>query len=103
MDWFKKRCVGLLRVCTIGSFIESFASYFKEPIKYASLNNQPCQALILVGINSNETLFYLFTVSGNKCGGSCNTIDDPYAQVGVPNKVKIWMQKFLMKHEIIWL
>ena len=34
-------------------------------------------------------LFYLFTVSGKKCGGSCNTIDDPYAQVGVPNKVKI--------------
>ena len=60
MDWFKKICVGLLRVCTIGSFVESLISYFKEPIKCASLNNRPCQALILVGINSNETLLDVY-------------------------------------------
>ena len=29
-----------------------------------------------------------FTVNVNKCGGSFNTIDDPYARVCVPNKVK---------------
>ena len=40
-----------------------------------------------VNINSNKTLFYPFMVSINKCGGSCNTIDDPYAQVRVPNNV----------------
>ena len=34
----------------------------------------------LVGINSNEPLFYPFTVSVNKCGGSCNAIDDQYAR-----------------------
>ena len=39
-------------------------------------------------INSNETCFYPFTVRANKCGGSCNTINDPYTQVCVPNKVK---------------
>ena len=33
-------------------------------------------------------VFYPFTLSVNKWGGSCNTIDDPYAQVYVPNKVK---------------
>ena len=33
-------------------------------------------------------LFYPFTVSFNKCGGSCQTIDDPYARISVPNKVK---------------
>ena len=49
-----------------------------------------CQTrTILVDMNSNETLFYPFTVSVTfKCGESCNTIDDPYAQVCVPNKVK---------------
>ena len=26
--------------------------------------------------------------SVNKCGGSCNTIVDPFSQVGFPNKVK---------------
>ena len=47
---------------------------------FISINNQPCQARpTLVNINSEETLFYLFTVCANKCGRSCNPIDDPYA------------------------
>ena len=59
----------------------------KGPIKCLTLNNQPCQARpTLVNINSDETLFYPFTVSVNKCGGSCNTIDGPHAYI--PNKVK---------------
>ena len=58
-----------------------------------SLNNQPCQAgLTLVNANSNEILFFFFffsfTVSVNKRGGSYSTIDDPYARVCVPDKVK---------------
>ena len=30
---------------------------------------------------------YPFTVGFNKCDGSCNTIDDLYTRVCVPNKV----------------
>ena len=53
------------------------------------LNNLPCQAgPIHVNINSNVALFHPFTVSVNKCGRSCNTINDPYAQLCVPNKAK---------------
>ena len=33
----------------------------------------------LINIHSNEPLYYQFTVSVCKCGGSCNTIDDSYA------------------------
>ena len=33
----------------------------------------------LVDINSDKTLFYPFIDNVNKCGGSRNTIDDPYA------------------------
>ena len=48
-----------------------------------------CQARpTLVNINSDETPFYPFTVSVDKCGGSYDTIDDPCAQGGVPNKVR---------------
>ena len=55
-----------------------------------SLNNQLYQARVTpVNKNSDETLFYPFTTNGNKCGGSCNTIDDPYALVCALNKVKI--------------
>ena len=39
-------------------------------------------------MNSDETPFYAFTVSVSKGGGNCNTIDDPCAQVCVPDKVK---------------
>ena len=39
-------------------------------------------------MNSNETLFYPFTVSVNKCGESCTNIDDLYARGCVSNKVK---------------
>ena len=73
--------IGLLIVCTIGSFGDSLVSNPKGPIKCASLNNHLCQARpALINLNSDETLFYPFTISVNKCGGSCNTIDDLYAQ-----------------------
>ena len=50
---------------------------------------RPCQARrTLVDTNSNETIFYPFAVSVNKCAGSCNSINDPRVQVSVSNKVK---------------
>ena len=73
--------IGLLSVCTIGSFGESLVSNSKGPIKCVTLNNRPCHAIpTLVNINSDGTLFYPFTVSVNKCGGNSNIIDDPYLE-----------------------
>ena len=81
--------IGLLSVCTTGHFGESLVSYSKGSIKCVSLNNHPCQAKpTLVYKNSDETLFYPFTVSVNKCGESCNTINDSHARVCAPNKLK---------------
>ena len=81
--------IGLLSVCTIKRFSRSLPSNYKETIKCVSLNNQPCQVRpTLVDIKSNENLFYSFTVSVNKCGESCSTIDDPHFRVCVQNKVK---------------
>ena len=68
---------GLLSTCTTKSFCESLASNTEGRLKYISLNNRPSRTrLTLVDINSNNTLFYPFAVSVNKCGGSYNTIDD---------------------------
>ena len=62
-------------------------------------------------VNSDETLFYPFTDSVNKSGGSCIIIDDSFAQ-HVPNKVKHMNVKlfnlrpkvnetnFLVQHEL---
>ena len=41
-----------------------------------------------MGINNNETLFYPYSIKVNKCSGSCNNINDPYAKLRVPDVVK---------------
>ena len=53
------------------------------------INKQPCQIrLAIISINSNEPFYYSYVVSINKYGGSCNTIEDPYGRICVPDKVK---------------
>ena len=67
--------VGLLRTCPTRSFDGSLDTHFRDSTKCASLKKKGSQAWPeLFGINSIETIFYLFAVSVNKCGGSCNTI-----------------------------
>ena len=86
---YLKLFIGLLSACTIGSFGESLDFNSKGPLKCVSLNNQLCQArLTLVNMNFNQPDFYPLTVIANKCCESCNTIDDRYARICVPNKVK---------------
>ena len=73
----------------IGSFGELLASNSETPMKCVSLNNELCQTRpTIVNINSDETLFCPFSINVNMGGGSFNTIDNPYAQVCVPNKFK---------------
>ena len=80
--------IGLLSTCTVESFDESLAFNSKGHIKCVSLNNRPCQSRpTLANINSNEPLYYQFTIIINKCGRSYNSIDASYAQVYVPDKV----------------
>ena len=42
----------------------------------------------IVNVNSDEPVFYPFNIKTNKCGGSCNSINDPYAEMCVPDVVK---------------
>ena len=39
-------------------------------------------------INTNEPLLYPYSIKVNKCSGSCNNINDPYAKLYVPYVVK---------------
>ena len=52
-------------------------------------------------INSDEIILYKFSNIVAICGGSCNSIDDPYALVFVPNKVKNMNVKVF--HLIPWV
>ena len=42
----------------------------------------------IVDVNSDEPVFYPFSIKTSKCGGSCNNINDPYATMCVPDVVK---------------
>ena len=54
-----------------------------------SMNNQPCKARPeIIDINSNQPVFYPFSIKTSKCSGSCNNINDPYAKICFPDVVK---------------
>ena len=42
----------------------------------------------IIDANNNEPVFYLYSIKVNKCSGSCNTINDPFAKLCVPGLVK---------------
>ena len=53
------------------------------------MNNQECKIRPeIININSNEPLFYPYSIKVNKCSGSCNNINDPYSKLCVPDVVK---------------
>ena len=54
-----------------------------------SMNNQECKIrLEIININTNEPLFYPYSIKINRCKGSCNTINHPYAKICVPDQIK---------------
>ena len=58
-------------------------------MKCASMNNQECKVRPeIINIKSNEPSFYPYIVKINKCSGSCNNINGPYAKLCVLDAVK---------------
>ena len=58
-------------------------------LECVSLKNQKCKVRPeIVDINSNNPIFYPFSIKVNKCNGNCNNINDPYANICVPDTVK---------------
>ena len=73
----------------IGSlFLSSLVS--TTPLSCISMNNQACKVRPeIVNVNSNEPVFYTFSIKTSKCSGRCNNINDPYAKICVPDVEKI--------------
>ena len=47
-------------------------------LECVSMHNQECKIRIeIINLNTNETLFYPYSIKINKCKGSFNTINDP--------------------------
>ena len=53
------------------------------------MSNQACKArLKIINVNSNNPMFYPFSIKISKCSGSCNNINDPNARICVPDTIK---------------
>ena len=54
-----------------------------------SIKSQECKVSPeIINVNSNEPVFYPFSITTSKCSGSCNNINDPYAKICVPDVIK---------------
>ena len=54
-----------------------------------SMINQACKARPeIINVNSNNPVFYPFSIKTSKCSGNCNNINDPYAKICVPDIIK---------------
>ena len=54
-----------------------------------SLKNQEYKVRPKIAdINSNNPIFYPFSIKINKCSANCNNINNPYAKICVPDTVK---------------
>ena len=58
-------------------------------LECVSMNNQECRIRSeIINVNTNEPMFYPCSIKINKCKDSCNTINDPYAKICVPDTIK---------------
>ena len=79
---FIKRCffTGLAFLSTLTSV---------NVLSCISVNNQECKVRPqIVNVNSDEPVFYPFSIKTSKCSGSCNNINDPCAKICVLDVVK---------------
>ena len=79
---FVKKCLfaGLALLSTLTSV---------NSLSFISMNNQECRVRPeIVNANSDDPVFYPFSIKTSKCSGSCNNINEPYAKMCVPDIVK---------------
>ena len=63
------------------------SSTITDALKCVSINNQECKVRPkIVDVSGNNPIFYPFSVKINRCSGNCNSINDPYAKICVPDK-----------------
>ena len=58
-------------------------------LRYISMTYKECKVRPeILNVNSDESVFYPFSIKTSKCSGSCNNIDDPFANMCVPDVIK---------------
>ena len=75
-----------------------------------SMNNQKCMSRTkIMNLNPNEPVFFPYSIKINKCSGSCNNINDPFAKLCLPDiikniNVKVFniMSRIYETRQIVW-
>ena len=58
-------------------------------LKFMSMNSKKCMSRPkIIDLNPNEPIFFPYSIKINKCSGSCNTINNPFAKLCVPDITK---------------
>ena len=58
-------------------------------LESVSMNNQECKARTkIIDVNNNEPIFYPDSIKVNKCSGNYNNMNNPYANLCVPDIAK---------------
>ena len=74
------KCFGLLKnvFFVVSTFLTSINSLSTIQLSCISMNNEACKIRPeIINVNSNEPVFYPFSIKASKCSGSCNNINDP--------------------------
>ena len=83
MFGFIKKCF-----CTAMTLIH-FNLSNENSLECVPMNNQECKIRPeIINLNTNEPMFYPYIIKINRCKGSCNAINDPYAKICVPDLIK---------------
>ena len=77
------------KIFCIGSLFLSSLVSTTTSLNCISMNNQACKVRPeIINVNSNDPVFYPFSIKTSECSGSCNNINNPYAKICVSDVVK---------------
>ena len=70
-------------------FVLAMSFFSWNALKCVSMNNRECKIRPkIININSNEPLFYLYSILANECNGICNDISDACTKLCVSDVAK---------------
>ena len=70
--------VFFLRLTILSNFTKITTSLNAIPLNCISMKNQECKTRPqVINVNSNNPIFYPFSIKTSKCSGNCNNINYP--------------------------
>ena len=95
-------------VTTVVIFFNLFLN--TNSLECMSMINRKCRATPkIIDVNTNDPLFYPYSVKVNECSGSCNNINNPYAKLCIPdivNKINLKVFNLISRinetKQILW-